>query len=402
MNKFNLNNIELPSELSEVVDRAIDKACKKQRGARQMRILLRYGTTAAAILTVALLLFNSSQVLAFVENIFTSFQDSNLQNPSRDAIVENDYVKGVGSTPDTVSESAGTALKLDGYYADKNEIGFDFTLTGNGFPDQYDFVMFDQLALELIDESGESRIWEETYDRETQASTRIFPGGHFYEEPYEYVEGDGQDFSFQADIQRSEDGTYKLIGLVNFQKPTALGTQIKLHFGNLTFLDTGDLADDNAVPVVTTIAGEWNFTLDVDESFAAASTQAYEPANPKAASEQGIDIKRITVSPSLCRIDLSIDYTKNSLANPDNVNVVSEPQSVSKFNVMDTDMEATANGKTYHFQSSDYGDTNGDRTDCYFELDSMYFDDVSSMTLRLQSYGFDGDVIEIPVNRVEN
>jgi hypothetical protein len=262
-------------------------------------------------------------------------------------------------------------------------------------------VQINDIRLDISYADGVTKTWRSAYDDKAQLDTREFPGGHFLSDYInnvnEYDPGDGQDFTLNADAQDLGGGVYKLVGIIDFRAPVEPGTQMTLQLGDLHFIHWEYSNDDSMPTIDEVLQGEWDFTVDVDGSFAAAGSLTYEVTDASAAAQKGIVIESISVSPSGCRIELSIDYAKNDIADPENAAKASEPQYIPKLNVMNTTLTAVgADGKQYTFKESDYyPDSAGEATECYFVLYSMYFDAPAGFTLRFAERG--ETYIDVPV-----
>jgi len=73
----------------------------------------------------------------------------------------------------------------------------------------------------------------------------------------------------------------------------------------------------------------------------------YNASNADEAALHGITIHSVNVLPSVCRIEASIDFTKNSLADPNNVNVAESPQLLGKLDWLSTHVHAVAGSSEY-------------------------------------------------------
>ena len=207
-----------------------------------------------------------------------------------------------------------------------------------------------------------------------------------------------QDFIISAMAEKSDDGSCEITVVMSFRNANgSIGEKAHLKIGNLNFITHGVLSDDNAVDQQTMLSGIWEFDVDIDSRFANVSKILYIAADPQAAQSHGITIHSVTVLPSTCRIEAAIDYSKNALANPNNIGMADSPRLLGKLDWLDTSVAAESGNKTFGGMSSNYSEVNGRVVECSFEIDSMYFDAPENITLRFEGYG--GTIINIPLTR---
>ena len=347
---------------------------------------------------------------------------------SRKAIVEQGYVASVTSDKPAIAE--GNSLELIAYYADAKEIGFNFILTSSEpFDEMTDAELSDKLAgaepsefweniyfnyfcLEMTGSDGVTNTWEQIVDLENGFERRTFPGGYSYydwkNEIYEYEPDDGkdpmesiavadvQDFQHYAVAQRVDNNTYDITLIVSFDKAQAqIGEKAHLKVGNLRFTVFGDISDDNAVDQRTVIDGVWEFELKIDNKFVDVTELQYTAVNADELANLGIVIESVTVMPSVCRIEASIDFDRAGLADPDNINKTDSPRLLGKLDWLDSHIHAVSGSDVYSGMTSDYTEVNGRVVKCCYEIGSMFFDAPENLTLILEGYG--GTVIEIPL-----
>jgi len=336
------------------------------------RIIPRFATVAAVLILTLSLATAALAATGVLGNIFAVFTggtvNGGLGNDSRKAIVNNDFVETV-----TNVSASNDALALNAYYADEREFGFDFTLSGTDIEDGFYSMFVPNSTLEITDADGKTSVWESKF-----------------EEP--------SDITVNTAAVKTENG-YDVSLIVRFYKGNVpVGKTAKLTVENIEFhypVQSPDLSAPDRVIVVT---GEWSFDVDIANKFANVTALAYTAANN---SVDGVTILSVSVLPSVCRIEAEIDYSQNTLANPETVKLASEPKYVPKMQVFDTRVNATdANGKTYRSQSSDYypDEPLGGATKCWFEIDSMFFDAPETLTLTFT--GYNGTTIDVPLSIV--
>jgi len=385
--------------------------------------------------TGALLIAVSTAALAatgVLGNVFSAITNGSIINGglgsnSRKAIIEQGYVAEVAQGATAVDDSnmehdnladetqgvnaieSGAVLELKAYYADSKEIGFNFSLSGSDLPDNWDRIFFNYFSLEMSDRNGDINTWEWMVDSDSER--KAYPGGYifhdwtrniFESEPGDihdpdYIAGsDEQNFTIEAIAEKSDDDSFEITVVMSFINANAhIGEKAHLKIGNLSFFTNGDISDDNAVDKHTTLNGVWEFDFDVESRFANVSEIQYIVADAQEAERNGITIYSVTVLPSTCRIEAAIDYSKNSLANPENINTADSERLLGKLDWLDTWVTAESDNAVFGGMSSNYSAVNGRVVDCSFEIDSMFFDAPETIRLRFEGHG--GTVIYIPL-----
>jgi hypothetical protein len=383
---------------------------------------------ALAAIVVVMLLTISTVALAYtgvLSDVFLaitsgSHRNNGVASDSRKAIIENEYVAHV--TPETPDILDGFSLELKAYYADERELGFNFTLSGPDLPTSWNEVFVRYFSLEITGNDGDINTWELRYIEEINEETsgargeaityyvesRTFPGGHYFydsiHEIHEYEPGDGHDFQVNVSAIEADNGTFDITAIVTFHDlnrdaRVPVAEKAHLRIGDFSFLFV-DIADYNAVPQATMLNGVWEFDIDIESKFTDATELQYVAAYAKEAERQGITIKSITVLPSICRIEVTLDFSKNGLAHPDNINnelVIEAPWRLAKFDMMDVSVSAVSDSSVYGNMISNYDldAVNGRIVECWFEISSMFFDAPETLTLIFEGSG--GAVIEIPL-----
>ena len=382
----------------------------------------------AALLVVMLLTIGAvalaytgvlSDVFLAVTN--SSNRNSGLASDSRRAIVENGYLAIV--TPGASVAIDGYSLVLKAYYADARELGFNFTLSGSDLPASWKEIFVQYFSLEMTDSDGDVNSWELRYIEEAHeeasvarggnmtyfVESRTFPGGHYYydyvREVFEYEPGDGQDFQINASAVEADDGAYDITVIVTFHDSNSdarvpVGKSAHLKIGFLSLQSSADITDDDAMRQTVMLDGVWDFDIEFESRFIDATELQYVVIDPVEAERLGVAIKNITVFPSVCRIEATLDFSRNELACPDNINnelVKEEPWRLAKFDMMDVGVSAVSDGGVYGNMMSSYDldAVNGRAVECWFEIGSMFFDAPQALTLVFKGSG--GAVIEIPL-----
>ena len=406
MNKLVLDHIGPPEQLSSVVDRALSDARADDKPVRR---LPRAALIAAVIgISITLLAVGAPVFAAVIDHVFSAIQGGFMNNSSRSAIISEGYVAEAPIVTEGAEDPAKPSLVLKNYYIDPREIGFDLLFSGANPGDGWEESISPNLSLELIDADGKSLLWEESNDMETDVQRRVFPGGHFLDDPvnniHEYVEGSVTDFGVSGIAQKIGDDEYSVAIIISFNNPFDFAsTQMRLLVDSIVFWGYPGIDDITAAAMPKAMSrkinGGWSFDVEIDSKFAGSNALIYQVSNPGDSASKGVEVLKFEVMPSACIVDMAIDYSKNKLADPNNINLVSEPHYVSKVNVMDTEIQAEADGKIYSFQSSSKLHDKGSVTFCRFELDSMYFDNADSIKLRFTER--DGEVIELRMELIQ-
>ncbi|MDR3084745.1 MAG: hypothetical protein LBU47_00355 [Christensenellaceae bacterium] len=407
MNKNSLDRIRVPQGLLHVTDRAIERAQRDEERGKTPKFIRRAAPLVAAALALVFISLNFGVIAEAASKAFLSLRSGALNNPSRDQIVENGFVAPVTQQPDATTDEKNR-LTLQNYYIAGGEIGFDLLLSGVELPENFNYAYISDFALELQGGTGESKLWEASYDFENEIDRRDYPGGHFLldwtngaQERHEYVESD-YDFIQDAVAERLGENSVSIAFVVRFRKPLdAIGSNLKLRVNTINFIELDDISVDVPQDVRTALSGDWSFELEVDERFIKAQELVFSAVGAEAAKEKGIELQSVKIDPSATRIEIAIDYSKNKLVDRAKIQADFEEEYWPKFYVFETTLFAEANGKTLRNRSWDFHleRQKGDLTFLWAELDSVYFDDVEAFNLILTE--IDGNRIEIPVQIVK-
>ncbi|MDR1157370.1 MAG: hypothetical protein LBK75_03560 [Oscillospiraceae bacterium] len=371
------------------------------------RSLHRPHFVAAVIAAVALVALGTTALAAtgVLGNIFAVITGdgkySPIANGSRKAMVKSGYVETVNvSAP---AESGGSALVLNGHYADSREFGFSFTLSDAEIPEEYDRLYVSDLSLEMTNSFGKIYHFEWVIDAENNIESRVFPGGHYFSDrnpdgtnEYSYEPGIG-DFTVNADYVKADDGTYDITVIVaSIESDIFIAENVHIEIGGLTFVCPGDLQDDEAVDKRVAVDGGWAFDFDLHSKYANVETLTYAVAEN--ATANGVEITSVTVQPGVCRIEAMIDFAKSGLDNPNSTAISAEtgfPK--AKYDLMVVGVRAQdPKGHVYGDMSNDFMDYDGDVVTCWFEIESMYFDVPETLTLEFRGAN-EGIVVEVPL-----
>jgi hypothetical protein len=371
MNRLDLNNIPLPAGLSAVVDQAVKDARDEMPAVRRgfhLRLLI---PVAIGLVALVVVCFSVPPVAEAVADFFSALRGTALENDSRTNIVENGFTAPVPAGSESTAASAVYGLSLQSYYLDADEIGLDFALSGPDLDFAWELVSLPNLTLEITDASGQRQVWR------------------------------GTDLLSEAAVTRVGENRYDVaVVLDSFQSPVDMtGKEMRLSFDDIQFF--APLAMEDEAPVLKdSIAGPWAFNVHIDEKFAQAETVTYRVVDPEAALEHGIAVQSVEVRPSVTRIELTIDYSENDLADEANAREAGAPGFRHKLDFMNTDISVQAGGKVYDFGSSDILREEGDVVSCWREVDSMYFNSTATdVTLQITSPSMNGEVISIPLVR---
>ena len=290
-------------------------------------------------------------------------------------------------------------LDLNRYRADGGELVFDYTFTCEGIEDGFSRLFFRNFRLEITEADGKTSVWESSprYDG-------LLPRYGEEKAPGAWVQPVSEPFDVViTDPVKSGENAYDFSFVVKFLNGAVpAGEKARVDVGGLSFIYNSE--NPGAPNVIVPIG--YGFLYDID-----LSRELIKPMviNYTAPSEEisGIIIKSVQAYappkeglPAICRIEASIDYSKNTLADPNNINIVSERQYLPKLDIMSTGIYAvTEDGKTYNFKSAGYyfdESAASGRAECYFEIDSMYPE--APETLALLFTGLTtGTMVNIPL-----
>jgi hypothetical protein len=370
MNRLDLNDIPLPPRLSSVVDHAIKNARDGMPVARRgfhRRYLI---AVAVGLVGLAVVCFSVPPVTAAIADFFSSLRGTSLENDSRTNIVENGFTAPAPAGSQSIATIHGYQLSLENYYLDADEIGLEFALSGPELDSPWDMVSLPNLALEITNASGVRQVWQ------------------------------GTDILDGAVLTRVGENRYDLVVVLGFRSPIdTTAKDMHLSFDGIQTFAPLAMEDEKAL-LKDSIAGPWVFDTRIDKKFAQAETVTYRVVDPEAALEHGIVVQSVEVRPSVTRIELAIDYSKNDLADEANVREASAPGFKHKIDFMNTDISLQAGEKIYGFGSSDIIQEEGDIVYCWREVGSMYFDSTATqLTLQITSPSMNSEVISIPLVR---
>jgi len=397
-------------------------------GATVARAHTRSPRFAVVALSVVILLTLSTAALAYtgaLSDIFSTIRNSTtvnggIGNNSRKAIVDHGYFDN--ASPGSSVTADGKTLELIAYFADSAEIGFNLRLTsaepfdeltdeelltksGGAQPYKiWDNIFFNTFRLEMTGSDGTTSTWEQTVDFNGDFEIRTFPGGYSYYDrqnnifKYEPTDGkdpmesiavsDVQDFHHYAVAERVDNNTYDITLIVSFYKAQVqIGEKAHLRVGDMRFTRFGNISDDTAVDQHMIIDDVWEFDLDFDSRFTNIADLQYLVVNNDELEDKGIYIEDVSVLPSMCKIEASIDFSKAGLSDPDNINKTDSPRQLGKLDWLDTYVYAVSADNVYGFIESDYTEVNGRTVRCRYKINSMFFDAPESLTLKLEGYG---------------
>jgi hypothetical protein len=374
------------------VDGAIRKAKMEERTHMKLKRII---TTAAALLLCAAVgaaALNFDAVAATVRSLFVTTSNSGKQDPSRADAVENGYV---AEADGLTARSGDITLTLADYTIDKSQIALDYTLTGTDLDFERLHTILEAYDLEITDNTtGDAQVWTNSNDRETGLEYRTFPGGYFLSNTntgeYGYVEGNSV-YTADCAVTKLSDGVYSVVHVLKFKEPITVGDTLKIRYENLAFAELGDAADDDAVPAYTVFDGPWEFTISIDAKFKEVQDVSYRLVNLESAAQKGITVRSFTSSPLGSKLTLSVDFSKNGIADMSLVN----PNYPGKLEVLQMIPQAADNaGNLFVLRTSDYTAYHDGVTDCWFEFDTLYFRNPETVTVTIQERGGETIVLE--------
>ena len=408
MININLDHVNIPDSLSAVVEKSIQRAKVQEVIEKRIHGYLKATVLAMLCFALAITTMNLRAATVFAEPTVPTI--TYVANQSFSALYQKAYAylpqlvvieSGYFSNDILIasSESNGLKITLINYYIDRNGACFEYIITGMDL-DAFcnDFVLASKRELTMISADGETQIWTETQDLETRIQSRIFPGGRFYHDEkndvHEYVPG--IDFGRNTAFRKVGENTYNLIDIIRFDKPIVVGDEVELYFNDLIFIWNTD-PNTYTDPIYEKVEGEWSFKIVVNERFKNIQRFEYEVINADAAIKKGITLESIAIDPLVTKLVFSVDYSKNDIADPNNITIVSEPQYVYKINLMNfTDaVRISFDDQSYGFyQAKRINQENG--IDFYeLETFSLYFKDIDSFNIVITERNGEVTVLEI-------
>jgi hypothetical protein len=156
-----------------------------------------------------------------------------------------------------------------------------------------------------------------------------------------------------------------------------------------------------------TLFNLYEIEIEIDGRFTKIEPLRYTAANAEEAAQMGITIYSVTVTPTVTRVDVTIDTSKNNLMNPDyfvvhesiyigDGNPPRTPESLSgqdiyDMRLMNLHIYAVSDTKEYsHFMGVN-GRHEENIIEGWWEFGSMYFDAPENLTLVFETFVFGGE-----------
>jgi len=395
----------------------------------------------AAVIAISLLMFGTAAlaytgVLSGIFSAITSDTEEGevfFSTDTRREIVEQEHVV-VSALPSTSVADDGSVLELIAYYADSGEMWFNFILSNADIPDYFD-VATDQLlpcffSLEIVQADGTVSKFETVIDENTERDT--FPGGHIFLDralgisEFE-ADNDSIIFGYNTRALLTDDGSLDITVIVTFHNRNApIGEKAYLQIGNFMF-NTSYFPDDLVMGVDespemyhdqliihrTILENIYEFEIEIDSRFTEATALRYNVVNVDEAAQHGITIHSVTVTPTITRVEATIDISKNDLMNPDYVVFhedltlynYGEPVPLESLLRMNIIIYNESNASEYGFLVGFRESENENLLEGWWELSSIYFDAPENFVLVFTAYvlhigEYTGDEVRIPLTLV--
>jgi len=415
---IDLDYVHVPVNLSGVVENSIQRAKAQEKKDKRVRghlitvalAILCFAVTTTSLSLNAVVVFAQQTIPTIslvVNQPFYAYYQKTYAYQHQLIAIENDYFSN--DILIATSEYNGLRITLINYYIDKHEACFEYIVTGMNL-DKYasNVILASKRELNILSSNGETQAWVLMMDPEARISSRTFPGGLFYLDEknsiYEYVAG-GNDFGSNTTLRKIDNGTttedtYSLIVEYSFRKPITIGDTIETSFTNMIFIKkASEMGIEEGIEenIFEQIDGEWSFKIIVDERFKSNEQFQYEVVNAEAGINKGITLEDVSISPLVTKLVFSVDYSKNDIADPNNITIVSEPQYVYKINLMNFTeaVRIEFDDQSYGFYSA-YRIKQENGVD-FYELTtfSLYFEDIDSFSIVITERNGNVTVLEI-------
>ena len=427
--------IEVPDSTFDKVENVL-RSLEQRKDIAYMKPIYKKPVVIAAAIIVSLLMFGTA-ALAYtgvLSGVFSALTDGTgevegyFATDTRRAIVEHEHV-AMYELPSASIADDGSKLELIGYYADSNEIWFNFILSNADIPAHWDAVMDQFLpcffSLEMVQNDGTVNKFETVIDENSERIT--FPGGYsFFDRALNINESrfdtDSQHFVYNTTTSLTGDGSLDITIIVEFPARNAqIGEKAYLQIGNFMF-NSARFPDDIALGVDETLEmyhDQWiiqrtileniyKFEFEIDSRFTDATALVYTVANPAEAAQMGITIHSVTVTPTSTRVEATIDISKSKLMNPDYAvihesiyfdgaeNPPRTPESLSRQDIVDLVLMrlliyAVSDTKEYSQIMGSEGSQIENIIEGWWEFGSMYFDSPENLTLVFETRVFGGE-----------
>jgi hypothetical protein len=408
--KLAFGEIKAPEGFANKILKAPETAYRKPR--------IRKPVVIAAVITISVLMFGTA-ALAYtgvLSDVFSAITggtgevDAYFTNDTRRAIVENEHV-AVNELPPASIADDSSKLELIAFFADANEIWFNFILSNADIPDYWNAIT-DQLlprffSLELNQNDGTVNRFERTIDENRERNT--FPGGYtIYDRERNLIghrfDDDCQTFGYSTTVSLRDDGSLDITFIVEiFSRNATFGDKAYLQIGNFMF-NSVKLPDDTVRTIHNKI---YEFEIEIDSRFTKAATLIYIPANLEEVAQMGITIHSVTVTPTATKVEVTIDTSKNNIMNPDyavffdsidfgNGNPPLPPENLSQdsiMSLMNLNIYAVSDTGEYKQFMGVSGSREENIINGWWAFSSTYFDAPENLTLVFETRVFGGEFI---------
>jgi hypothetical protein len=431
----NAKQIEVPGSTIDRVENVL-RNLEHRKDITYMKPKYKKTVFIAAVIAISLLMFGTA-ALAYtgvLSGVFSAITggtedvNAHFTTDTRRAIVDNEHVAVHELPPASISDD-GSKLELIAYFADKNEIWFNFILSNADIPDHWD-ADTDQLlpcffSLEFVQNDGTVSRFERVIDENSERNT--FPGGYTIFDRERNLVGhrfddDCQTFGYSTTVSLRDDGSLDITLIVEiFSRNATIGDKAYLQIGNFMFNsvrlpddtilgveDTLEMYHDRWITHRTILNGIYEFEIEIESRFTeAAAFLRYVPENTEEAAQLGINIHSVIVTPTATKVEVTIDTSKSNLMNPDyfvihesidlgNGNPPIAPESLSgqdifDMRLMNTKIYAVSDTKEYsHFMGVN-GRHEENIIEGWWAFSSMYFDAPENLTLVFDTHVFGGE-----------
>jgi hypothetical protein len=406
--KLAFGDIKAPEGFADKILKAPETAYRKPR--------IRKPVVIAAVITISVLMFGTAAIAytGVLSGVFSAITggtgevDAYFTNDTRRAIVENEHV-AVNELPSASIADDSSKLELIAFFADANEIWFNFILSNADIPDHWN-ANTDQLlprffSLEFNQNDGTVNRFERTIDENRERNT--FPGGYtIYDRERNLIghrfDDDCQTFGYSTTVSLRDDGSLDITFIVEiFSRNATFGDKAYLQIGNFMF-NSARLPDDTVRTIHNKI---YEFEIEIDSRFTEAAALIYIPANSEEVAQMGITIHSVTVTPTATKVEVTIDTSKNNIMNPDyavfldsidfgNGNPPLPPKNLTRdciMSLMNLNIYAVSDTGEYRQLMGVNGSREENTINGWWAFSSMYFDAPENLTLVFETHVFGGE-----------
>ena len=429
------HQIEVPDSTLDKVENVL-RSLEQKKDITYMKPIYKKPVVIAAAIIVSLLMFGTA-ALAYtgvLSGVFSAITggtekvNAYFDTDTCREIVDNEHV-AVHELPPASAVDDGSKLELIAYFADSNEIWFNFILSNVDIPEHWN-ADTDQFlpcffSLEFVQNDGTVNKFEKVIDENSERST--FPGGYTILDRERNLVGyryddDSQTFGYNTTVSLKDDGSLDITLIVEiFSRNATIGDKAYLQIGDFMFNsvrlpddtilgveDTPEMYFDRWITHRTILDGIYEFEIVIESRFTeAAAFLRYIPENTEEAAQLGITIHSVIVTPTATKVEVTIDTSKNNLMNPDyfgihesiylgDGNPPRAPESLSGQDIFDMRLMnlfiyAVSDTKEYsHFMGVN-GRHEENIIEGWWAFSSMYFDAPENLTLVFDTHVFGGE-----------